>query len=515
MQHGRTQVFWVVAWIAVASYLAWTLFRMAMYPSLTSFADDSSNYLVMALHYSPWVPASPAIQAAWPLQYHPPLFPLLLAGTGAAHSFLAAHLITLVLGAAAIVLFWRFSLFVLGDTTWAMVLTMLFPFLPGFLLGMQGILSESLYLLLTIGFLLSAKREEPHPGVRIATLSLLVATLLTRSFGVVLVGALIARAVFDWKHSRAIAKSDLKLAVGAMLIFVALHLLLMPGGKGEYGGILQGMVRNGGELGWAGLSQYLLGQGTNLLDSWASFFLIYWRPGSPLFWVLLGLLATACAGLVMRLRQNQLDAWYVLGSLALLMAWPFPGQMLRFLFPLVPLLLLHAAWAIKSVGQRAQLAGGAACLLLLVAVLPVHAFIQGRLSAAEQLGLVPVYEWLRKPDYPFARQDLEVQNAMLGDFARLRESTSTADVVAYFEPSYVALLAGRKSIPLAFPPDFSVAGRDGATVILLTRLHPRMTREGLDALAAPAAPPPSWCGTGPITHLPTTCLFRLDRADVN
>ena len=45
---------------------------------------------------------SAAIRSVWPLQYFPPLFPLLLAFTGAAHSLLMAHALVVALGALAL-----------------------------------------------------------------------------------------------------------------------------------------------------------------------------------------------------------------------------------------------------------------------------------------------------------------------------------------------------------------------------------------------------------------------------
>ena len=75
----------------------------AWQPTLATFADDSVSYLVMAQVFSPYQPATQAVAAAFPREaFYPPLFPLLLALSGAAHDIAWAHALTaLVLADAA------------------------------------------------------------------------------------------------------------------------------------------------------------------------------------------------------------------------------------------------------------------------------------------------------------------------------------------------------------------------------------------------------------------------------
>lgn len=56
----------------------------------------------MAQVYSPWFDATPAIQHAFLDERYPPLFPALLAVTGASHSLLLAHLLVVVCFLAAL-----------------------------------------------------------------------------------------------------------------------------------------------------------------------------------------------------------------------------------------------------------------------------------------------------------------------------------------------------------------------------------------------------------------------------
>jgi hypothetical protein len=498
---------------ALAAYGAWTAARISLHDGLTSIADDSSNYLVMALHYSPWREESAAIRDAWHLQYFPPLFPLLLAATGAAHSMLAAHALVLVLGACCIA--WLVPLLRAGfGLPWQVAcgLALVFGLSPGFLLGMQGVLSETLFLLISLRLL----REVTGGSSRIPVLVfLLVAAVLTRSAGYVLLMAVAMHAALQaLQQPRASLHVLVATAVaGALAALVARW--IGPPGQGEYASIWSGLLQSGAQMGPGGFVEYLLVQCGALVDTWCAFFLVYWRDDAP--WARLLVLAVGAMGLMgvaLRLVANRIDAWYVAASLAMILLWPYPGQMLRLLLPIVPVLLAQAGWCLAQWlddAGRGRAAWAAVAVLVAVVVLPPHAFLHGRLGMAESEGLVPVHESLRKPDPAAARRELGLQNRILADFASVAEWLPAGARVASYEPSYIALLGGVPSAPMGLRPHWS-ADPSLPDWVLATAIHPRMSREGIDGLAMPPAQSADWvrvgCSADRLTGLPASCLYR-------
>jgi hypothetical protein len=268
------------------------------------------------------------------------------------------------------------------------------------------------------------------------------------------------------------------------------------------------------------LPGYLAAQTLALAQAWASYIALYWTDDRPVVWVAMSaLLAVALAGLLWRLLRNELDAWYVTAYLCVLALWPYPGQMLRFLFPVMPLLMLQGAWLIVELARncpRAAIAGLLAPALLLSVALPAHAFLLGRAELARAGGMNPVYEWLRKPGAEEARRELGLQNAMMADLGGLRSTLPADAVVAFYEPSYVALLAGKRAVPLPFPVDEAAwqSARDaGATHVLLTRIHPRLSRPTINGLAVAVAAPPGAqllrCSRESLQGLDASCLYQL------
>jgi hypothetical protein len=264
--------------------------------------------------------------------------------------------------------------------------------------------------------------------------------------------------------------------------------------------------------------RYAAAQAQALYSAWCTYFLIYWTSAvAPAAILVAALLVLGTGAALARLRANRLDGWYSVIYLAVLLLWPYPGQLVRMLFPLLPVLLAQAAWAgtrqfSAPARRRLVLLGG--IVATATQVLPAHAFLHGRVDLARQQGLVPTYEWLRKPDLTEALHDLVVENRIISDIAALRDTTRPDEVICYYEPSYVALLAERRSVASGFPPSLASCARAGPEPVawlLVSAIHPRMSRAGLDALRVPVdagGEPWSHCTRSAVTGAPATCLMR-------
>jgi hypothetical protein len=146
--------------LLVAFLSARVLRAIIMPDALASIADDSSNYLVMARCLSPWSDPGVAALSVCDQQYFPAGFPLLLGMTGAGSSLPLAHTMVLAAFLASLPLLWIHASRVLGSPLLAHAVVMGFALLPGTLLGLQGILSETWYLLLVSVVLFLFSRDE-------------------------------------------------------------------------------------------------------------------------------------------------------------------------------------------------------------------------------------------------------------------------------------------------------------------------------------------------------------------
>ncbi len=487
-----------LVWSSLLLYLTYLLSKLIQFDNLSSFANDSVHYLVMARHYSPWVDESRAISSAWLLQDFPPFFPWLLAFTGTAHSLLYAHLLVAGLGLAGLYFYYLLSSRWLKSQGLALFPLLIFALSPGFILGLQGILSESLYFFLFIIFVLlyTPTRNNSNTKIVIAGL-LLAAILLTRTIGIALWMAILTQAFFSSISQKRVNYQPIVIAAISLLVYFLLMTIWGPVKESHYLDIL---IRYLGDK-----DLYQIGTGTehffsaasqltSLLDSWTTFWIIYWRADgfSSSYYVMIVLLLLSTSGLLIRLAKNKYDAWYVLFYLLILLIWPYPGQMVRLLFPIMPLLLIYGGYAVtkfaylKKFSYRKNIFPSILYIFILVTVIPSHAFIQTRANMAAEKQMIPVYEIFRSADLGVANRDLRLQNQMLKDFARIKDVVSEDEKILYFLPSYLAILSNRQGVKAPSPVDGRayrlISEKNHASYIFLTRLHPRNTRPDFNAL---------------------------------
>jgi hypothetical protein len=182
------------------------------------------------------------------------------------------------------------------------------------------------------------------------------------------------------------------------------------------------------------------------------------------------------------MRRGKADGWMTAAYLATLLAWPFYEQMERFLFPLLPVLLLYAflaaGAALRAASGKPALAHAVLAALLLTLVLPAMAFFYQRAQAGGRM--VEIDDWYRTPDLTRARLRAEVQLRLMDDMDAIRELTPAEARVMWVAPAYVALLADRRGLAAPDPRLAPDAYRDavrasGADYVFLSRYHPRDT----------------------------------------
>ena len=481
---------------ALAVLAAGLAIAFAWQRGIASLYDDSVSYLVMAQALSPWEATPAAIAAAWPDQRYPPLFALWLGVAGGAYDWRLAHAwVGLSFGAGV------FLLGILGrdvsrSAMVGFVAALLFACMPGAWLNIKGILSEFPYVALSLGALIAYRRADQAGTKRtLGVLALLLAAaILTRTIGVALVaGVAIAEA---WRYLRERDAARLRgfaiACAGAVAIVAAWYVARPRGGEDAYLSFSTAVAQNAADRGGAWLVSLVASNVSAVVDAWLTALLVFWgEPWKPGFVIACVLGASGAAGTLWRAARGEADAIYVIAFLAILAAWPFPGQMYRLALPAVPLVSMNALWLWRTLLARrmeepravrwAAIAGAAP---LLLAVLAVYAYVAGRahVPAGLEAGgyrARDIAEFYRVPFLPAAYATALAEIDVIADLDRIRSTTPEAATVMWYRPEYVALLARRRGIELENPADPAGAERQVVEkkpdYIYLSAVHPRDT----------------------------------------
>jgi hypothetical protein len=468
-------------------------------PGLATFHDDSASYLVMAQAFSPWQAAGAAVAAQMPYEKYPPLFPALLALAGAAHDWRWAHAIVSLSFAAAIVALGVYAARASASSACGIVAALLFAALPGMWLNMKGILSEFPYMALTFATLAwLAARPAGTPLARrhaFALGALLAAVMLTRTIGFTLALAVVVAEIASYMRTRDRARlREIVFALAIALAATFLWYVLRPaGGEDAYVSSSVGVVERARDEGAGWLATLAWRNANALFEAWLNAFVIYWGEWwQPKFVAGTAIAVVGLAAVAWRAWQRQADGLYAAFFLAVLIAWPFPGQMYRLALPIFPLVLAVLVCVAFDVprarlgaprGTRAIAYGAAVPLAFCV---PALFYIADR---AGQPGK-DIMEYYRIPFRPDAEASAERQARAFEDMARIRDTTPPGARVMAYGPTYIALLASRRGVPLDYPQsaaDFAAQlARGRPDYVYLSRVHPRDSAQRLGDPFAPA-----------------------------
>jgi hypothetical protein len=471
---------------------AWACAAFVRQPALATFADDSVSYLVMAQVFSPYQAVSQAVAAAFASEaIYPPLFPALLALAGAAHDIARAHVVTALLLAATVPVAYVLGVRWLEDRRAAAVAVLCVLLMPAMWVNAKGILSEPLFCLLLLGTLCMLAAEGRGAGAghgaRLWVLAaLMAAMILTRTAALVMIVAYALWALTRREQAAALRVRAALPAAAALAAYLA-WMLLRPAVTGD-GGYALIVAEHGGaflkaENPFAAIGASLLRQAGAVGEAWVGSLLLFWVEGRPVRTLLGGAVGClALAGLTLRFYAGKADAWMMAGYLATFLAWPFYDQMGRFLFPVLPVLVLYAFWAIaralQFLGRPQGFGHGLLAILMLSLSAPALAFIVQRAQApGNYAGIV---DWYRTPDLAQARARAQLHLDLFADMEEIRNRTRPEDRVMWVAPAYLALLADRRGIAApdsALPPaSYHQAVRDsGADYVFLSLYHPRDT----------------------------------------
>ena len=516
--------------LAIAAPL---IFAFCHHRVVASLGDDSVSYLVLARFLSPF--ASDPLTAPWAgySSHFPPLFPLLLAFTGGAQDFLVAHLAVAACAVVALAMVYAYGALRFESAAAALLLAISFLLLPTAWISVNGILSEPLYLALSLGALVYHERrvEKNGSGPSYVLFGLLLASAyLTRVAGIALLAAYTAHGV-----AGAISRRKLPSPKEFLPILIALAL------QGLWIGLRPPLQSNGYEVDlrtildhWVADPGHVASISWNSLwGGWISSFTAH-SDAPPAMRIVFGLAGIlGIAGAVCGARRNRLDSWYVLASLAMLFLWVFnEDNQRRLLYPIVPLLLVHAAEALVGGVARFPARVRLAMLgtMLLVPLLSVPASLLVLERSSDRAPLVPGFEYsaatmteFYTTSSPAQANALAFQHAaVLAGLQSLEKATPAGSRVMWMRPEYVALLGRREGVPWYFSWDRATLAREirrtGTTHLVVTRLFKSdLAGRGGDAFAAIAIDTPGYLRLSMLIRSPGSgaeefVLLEVDRA---
>ena len=434
-------IFWLLL-IALYSYWTWT-------SQLNDFGGDSAVYLLTAQHWSFFGETNPAASQFAAATSFPPLYPLLLAVFAAGNAWLIAHQVTAFCGVGSLFVLWRCLRVAEVPLVDSLAAIALLALVPGFYLQALYIHSEFLFLLFTSICLYAVSRLEREARVSFIVLASLSATAayLTRSVGLSMVAALVVyvlvrRSKREW--------------VVVLLLTVAPVLAWMLFGQPTGGGYLASWTERLGIIGAPGVMTILTTQVAAIVDGYRQNFA---GQGSTNIAAVV-LFSFGCfVAWVSRLWQGKLDALFLGAYFAILLAWPFPAERVRFILPVVPILVLQLvlalnAWKVPRDSRGTLIAARVAIVVLAIMIMPnlvltVRRHLEPMPQDMEAYRQSPEWYIAGNRDERLA-SILQYQRLQVG-FEELKSNVPPQDCVYSIKPPLVALFAQRNSYRSPLP----------------------------------------------------------------
>jgi 4-amino-4-deoxy-L-arabinose transferase-like glycosyltransferase len=484
----------LLAALALAAGVAAAVF--VWQPGMDSLHDDSVSYLIMAQAFSPWHAPDPVIRAALPHEPYPPAFALLLALAGAAYDWRIAHLVVAASFGASVFFLGVYARRATGSTRLGLIAALVYALLPGSWLNAKGILSEFPYMALafaTLAYHAGLGERVARRRESLALGALLAATMLTRSIGVALLAGIAASEVaraFRLKDATRLLSLVTAAALGIAAV-AAWYVVRPSAGDDAYAATGGAMLEGATEDAIRWLLAWPQANAPAIADAWLSALLIFWGdPWKPGYILAAGLGIFGLGATLVRAARGHADGLYCALFLAILLFWPYTGQMYRLAFPVVPVVLVGAFWGARQLlAQRLSAswsergAAYAAILPLAVCVPAVLFYIveRARMPDPEAAQLshrkTDIAEFYRMPSGPGAQAYAHREIEVFGDLARIGATTPAGARVMWYTPNYVSLLARRHGVMLTRPgnPD-ELAAQFRATradYLYLADIHPR------------------------------------------
>jgi hypothetical protein len=372
--------------VIATAYYIWT-----WSPILAQLDGDNAIYFMSANIYSPY--ATPSLVSIYfdSISFYPPMYPLLLGLLGGGNSVLIAHVITTSFLLIAMLTLYCWMINLSFDRTHALVLVLIFSICPGTYFEAMSLHSEILYLLFSlIGIcLVTLKENTGNDKLLWIAVIFIACTALTRSAGVSIVMALIIYLVIN-NVSR-----KYYLSIIALIPMVVWGLLNNQGSD-SYLDILSNYYTTDFI---APLLQQFLNQSVYMLSAWHSTFTL----GNSGHIILNVFAIISVLSVFFRIYKKNLDGIYVFLYLCMVMSWPYPDEIMRLLFPIVPILLVQTSIFLKFIDEhwftsKFPIGNSIVGVTLLIILIPNLLLTASRLNVVVDETIIPpqykkTYDW--------------------------------------------------------------------------------------------------------------------------
>lgn len=440
--------FLTVGFLAISSFYYWLNWSSEV-PIL---GGDHAAYLLMADYLSPFGGRSHELaHAAMAYIYFPPLYPLTLGMVGATSAHIEiAHAVTVTFLIMALVWYFAWVHHETQSSYEAFLLTVIFAFLPTTFFQSFGILSENLYLLLSLVAIWFLARPD-IPLARLYLVSIVIGlAAITRTIGIALV---IAFAIYLFIHKR---DQWIRLTLISLVPMFSWNVVKwLLGYQGGYLWIVNSAV------GSKPLIHLLLDQlalGSHAL--WAGWIVSLDHIPSIMTLIAGSAIGIIClAGTMYRVYRGRFDGIYLVFCFGVLLLWPFsqPADTRRLLFIVMPVLLLHGLtftcdFMRRFSSSRTPIFGYAYLLMIALVASPATGLIVQRFVMAaeeENRKYANSLYWYSghnlKHDLYRTRMKIEAYNKFVLSWRRISEIVPEDECVYNVDPTWLMLYADRPS----------------------------------------------------------------------
>lgn len=318
---------------------------IAAWAGNSSGFSDAIDYLFMADFYHEWLQGEPSKAAIehYRSTRFPPAFPFLLALAGGGSANISqAILVSCIIAITTAACFGIWARAELREnklTAWMALMLLWYP--AYFLLNLNVVSEPMAMLMLCLIFILAGLHASPSITLTIALLIGLSPLVRTATLPL-----LPAFAIWlGWRRQITLGWKILAVVISTVP-FLLWSMYRRALGADSYTDSLRPARILETMGGWPD-ALWVLPQRffSGLAGNWES-------AQSAFAFAATLLLMMAFAGLVLRLRRNALDAWFLIGYIVMIMIWPYPDETSRFLVVVYPILLLHAVVAANWLDGR-------------------------------------------------------------------------------------------------------------------------------------------------------------------
>ncbi|MDJ0958652.1 MAG: glycosyltransferase 87 family protein [Arenicellales bacterium] len=396
----------------VVSVIAAFYFYLTWHTEYVDFLSDSAIYLLMASYFgnSEAIPAQ--VFDVVLNDYHlPPMFPIVLwlFGGGAEYPT-ASYIINTVTVVAAIVCYlaWLESEGVKWNVTVALTCT--FAVLPVSLFFANFIVSEYLYIALVFLSLITIQKSSSDSRLILLAAICIGITIMVRSIGICLLPVLLMALP---KHTK--KKAFLSMCI-VVIIPALWHVYKLQFDASNY---ISSFFESHGDhlitsvVTYAKINLHVLGL------SWIKSFDHY--LGAPSYFMASTIAFVVAIGWGRRLLQRKPEAIYIVFYLFVIVPWPHPHHMQRFLLPLMPFFLFYglegSKFLLGKAGKGNYKKFALPCYLAAIAVLvlPTDLRLIGRLFTplpAELANFSRSQAWLFSFDQRAAFKNIQISRSI-------------------------------------------------------------------------------------------------------